>query len=391
MKTLFELLCAFPLLHQAWLIVLQKKSIGGIDNINLYEYSRNVDKRLAALSEALRQRSWKPQPYLGVTIPKNKLENRELGLLSIEDKVVQQALKILIEPRLEKRFYSCSYAYRPGRGHLRAIKRTLHECKQTKNQWYLKLDIDNFFDTIDHNILFSRLKVAISDLEICRLVELCMTMGHVNLSMEWKKREKGIPQGAILSPLLANLYLTSFDQFVLSCTTSYIRYADDFVVWCETQDVAKSLHEKITKYLNVRLNLGLNPPVVGSVADGIEFLGVIVRNCSISISEDKQHKLCEQIRQIEIVDSKLSKRYLESLAGIHRYYATILPEKYVLSFTSALRMAISDWITSNSQYSKKNCLQFFRMFHSLVLRRRKINRSYQMSYNLEYQDARCLQ
>ncbi len=136
MKTLFETLCTIDHLKEAWKIVFHKKSAPGIDRITWQVYAEEAEKNMEMLSLSLQSHKWKPQPYLTVTIPKKDSSLREIGLMSIEDKVVQQAIKMLIEPILEKIFYTSSYAYRPGRGHLKAVRRTFHECHQQSNIWY---------------------------------------------------------------------------------------------------------------------------------------------------------------------------------------------------------------------------------------------------------------
>ncbi len=360
MKTLFNSLCNIELLTQAWLIVLEKKSAGGIDKISLEKYAQNANKHLFALLDKLQKKRWKPQPYLRISIPKKTSESRELGLLSIEDKIVQQAIKLLIEPILDKRFYNCSYAYRPNRGHLKAIKRAIHECKQIDNKWILKLDIDNYFDNIDHTILFSRLKNNILDEEICRLIELSVKMGKVSSSMQWEERQAGVPQGAVLSPVLANLYLTSFDQFVSNITKSYVRFADDFIIWCNTQEEAQTLHKKIEKHLKANLKLSLNTPIISEVSTGVEFLGIFINKFCATITEEKKEHLHTRIRQIEIKNSSLSGKYLKSLDGIFRYYSKILPKEYTIDFENTLRVAITDWIAKNSKYNKNELLKIFK-------------------------------
>lgn len=133
---------------------------------------------------------------------------------------------MLIEPRFEKVFLPDSYAYRPEKGHTKAVRFTLNIFRNKKYPYALRLDIDNYFDNIDHKVLFSRVKSIIPCSEILRLLELSTKMGMVSTKLQWEEIEKGVPQGAIISPILANFYLHSFDQFVLSRD---VKYADDDV------------------------------------------------------------------------------------------------------------------------------------------------------------------
>jgi retron-type reverse transcriptase len=219
-NTLFTKLCQETTLFEAWKIVKLKNSAGGVDGTTIAQFEQNLVENIRALETQLQERRWVPQPYLGIQIPKKDHEVRHLGMLSVGDKIVQCAIKLLVEPLFEAAFVGNSYAYRPSKGHTKAVRRTLHECMQTKNHVALRLDIDDFFDTMDHKILTESLHVLIPDEEIVRLLMLSVQMGSVSKSFKWSSRPLGAPQGAILSPLLSNYYLTPFDQFVTEHTSS---------------------------------------------------------------------------------------------------------------------------------------------------------------------------
>ena len=227
-ESLFDKLCKIETLLSAWKIVKQKGTSGGIDGRSIEEMDADIGNIIQEIQQELVSREWNPEPYLRISIPKNNSERRQLGLLSIKDKIVQQAIKILIEPRFEKIFVSNSYGYRPNRGHTRAIKFAKYCLQNKRYPFVLKLDIDNYFDTINHEILFKRVQSVVSDSEIIRLIQLCIKMGMVDKKMKWSEITEGVAQGAVLSPILANFYLHSFDQYILTRTKMYVRYADDF-------------------------------------------------------------------------------------------------------------------------------------------------------------------
>lgn len=166
-------LCQEARLYLAWNTVKAKGAGGGIDGVSVLEFEKEKRKQIPKLAEELRNGTWKPQPYLEIEVVKNKTpdEIRKLGMTSIRDKIVQHAIKSVIEPRFEKLFLGNSYGYRPGKGATKAIRRVLAECKAPYN-YVLRLDIDNFFDTIDHQILQKRLVAVGLDNEIVRLVML---------------------------------------------------------------------------------------------------------------------------------------------------------------------------------------------------------------------------
>ena len=202
--------------------------------------------------------------------------------------MIQQAIKILVEPRFEALFVPNSYGYRKEKGALLAIRCLRDKCKQKSLQYALKLDIDDYFDNIDHSILQKRVEAVVKDSEVVRLIMLCTKMGAVTKHNSWTEVTKGVPQGAVLSPLLANLYLSSFDQSVLSKTDEYIRYADDFVLLCKTEEDTRQLQETATQYLTEKLRLTLNVPEVRRIDDGFEFLGLSLADIRVRLVKRKK-------------------------------------------------------------------------------------------------------
>lgn len=154
-NSLFDQLCTEQGLLDAWRLVKSKNAAGGIDGISVTQYEKDIGRNITSLAEELRNHKWSPFPYLRVDIPKKDNEKRRLGMPTIKDKIVQQALVTLIQPNFERLFVNNSYGYRPGKGPVKAIHRTSSLCGCRRNTWVLCLDIDNFFDTIDHTILFS--------------------------------------------------------------------------------------------------------------------------------------------------------------------------------------------------------------------------------------------
>ena len=171
-KVLFNQLCSNTLLLRAWSLVKQKGSCGGIDGVTIAEFDECLGKNINKLISELKNKSWKPEPYLQIKIPKKQNEKRSLGLLSIKDKIIQQAIKLLIEPKFEKLFKKNSYGYRPGKGHSKAIGFTRNISQNKKCKFILRLDIDNYFDTINHELLFKRMYPIIADDEVFKLISV---------------------------------------------------------------------------------------------------------------------------------------------------------------------------------------------------------------------------
>ena len=340
-----------------------KGSAGGIDGISIDEFEKSKRKQILQLAAELKAGTWKPQPYLEIAVAKTKNpdEIRKLGMTAIRDKIVQHAIKSIIEPRYEKIFYGNSYGYRPGKGATKAIRRVLQECKNKKLLYVLRLDIDNFFDSIDHEILRNRLIATGTDAEIVRLIMLCLQMGKVRQdSREWVDSSLGTPQGAILSPILSNLYLHSFDQFAVSQGVPYIRYADDFLYLCENKETAEEILAKTEKHLKEKLKLELNQPTaIIELKDGFDFLGITIKNVQPTITEKKREDLCERINSLDFGIDGFTYKSCRTWDGISNYYAQLLPQSDLEFFDANLVKRLKAIIQEKGkEFGSKTNLQF---------------------------------
>lgn len=349
---LFQTLCTPTFLFEAWKAVKAKNASGGIDGISVVTFEDNLENYLREISESLKLGKWIPEPYLRIEIPKKEHEKRKLGLLSVKDKIVQQAIKILVEPYFENEFVDNSYGYRPNKGHYKAVQRTWSECKKKKYHFFLKLDIDDYFDTINHDYLAALVRRIIPDIEVARLIMLAIQMGVVSQNLKWQDTLTGVPQGAILSPLLSNLYLSGFDKFIRNQRVGYVRYADDFVILCSDFEEADRILDKVTIYLRDNLQLQLNKPIVKRTTEGIEFLGIFIREADLSITPEKQSDLKAKIDTLEITPKGIRTKDRQSLEGITRYYAQIVSQSYLRSLDDYLFEKIKTWTREHASEIK---------------------------------------
>ena len=363
MPTQFNALCQIPRLHLAWNTVKAKGAAGGIDGISIDAFEKDKRKQILKLADELKAGTWKPQPYLEIEVAKTKNpdEMRKLGMTAIRDKIVQHAIKSIIEPRYEKIFLGNSYGYRPGKGATKAIRRVLQECNNKKIKYVLRLDIDNFFDSIDHEILRNRLIATGTEPELVRLIMLCLQMGKVRqVSLEWVDTSLGTPQGAVLSPILSNLYLHSFDQFAISQGVPYIRYADDFLYLTDTKEKAEEILTKTEKHLKEKLKLSLNqPPAIIELTEGFDFLGITVKDKKASITEKKRADLCERISALDFGIDGLTHKSSKTWEGIANYYAQLLPQSDLELFDAKLVERLKTIIKEKGkEFGSKSNLQF---------------------------------
>jgi RNA-directed DNA polymerase len=212
-------------LKAAWKKVAANRGAAGVDRISIKRFRSNAQLYLQELERDLRSGAFQPSPVRRVNIPKDGKKTRPLGIPTVKDRIVQTALKMVLEPIFEKVFLESSYGFRPGRGckdALREVDRLLKE----GYTWIVDADVKNYFDTIPHDCLLERIREKVSDGKILNLIELFLKQ-EIMEDMKCWTPISGTPQGAVLSPLLSNVYLHQLDLTLYQNGYKMIRYADD--------------------------------------------------------------------------------------------------------------------------------------------------------------------
>lgn len=326
--SLYTSLCSTDILYSAWLRVKEKNTAGGVDKQTVQEYSVAVDRNIEKLITQLQTGSYIQQPYREVYIPKSDTEKRRLGLLTINDKIVQTAVTILVQPIIEKGFLNVSYAYRNNKGPVKAINQVKHLITNERYCWLVSCDIDNFFDSIPHEPLFGKLSSYLKSPGITELIRMFVTMGRVNSHHQWKDSRKGIPQGGVISPLLANFYLYPLDKQMVDNQYGFVRYADDFIILGRTEEEAIKAMNQAIEIITHQLGLSLNEkPAVIPVSKGFEFLGILFTDGLISLSEKKYNRLVEKMYDAAGIGKELiSSKLRETIQGISNFYGKLVPQ-----------------------------------------------------------------
>lgn len=334
MSNLYNEICKIENLLSAWMYIKGKGSTGGIDGVSIEMFEKDSENNLNLLSQELIAKRYIPLPYKEIKIPKDDNEFRSLSLPSIKDKIVQQAIREIIEPVLEREFLNVSYGYRKNKGPGKAILRVTHLINNEKRQWLTNCDIDKYFDTIHHNTLFNMLSEKLKDNEIVTLIRCFIKMGKVDTCMKWVDSAKGIPQGNILSPLLSNLYLHPLDKMMAERNYGYIRYADDFIVLSKTEREAYSALSNIRWFLKNKIHQQLNPnALVKHIESGFEFLGITFKENEKIISEKKLTEIKDKIKHAIETDTMESvEKTSETINGVANYYGQILGQQYLEDF-----------------------------------------------------------
>jgi RNA-directed DNA polymerase len=261
-------------LRAAWRRVRERNGCAGIDQVSISMFEKRVDKRIKRLSEQLEEGSYEPQAVKRVWIPKGGGQMRPLGVPTILDRVVQTSLRNAIEPIFERKFEASSYGFRPGRGCKDALREVVRRLKAGQ-RWVVDVDIEKYFDSIDRERLMDEVAKEIADGSVLGLIRQFLEQDVMEDAKRWSP-ERGTPQGAVISPLLANIYLHPVDVTMREEGYAVIRYADDMVVMCTTREEAERALAKLHELLTER-GLKLHPVktrvVDASERPGFDFLG----------------------------------------------------------------------------------------------------------------------
>lgn len=275
--SLYDKVYALPNLEWAWEKVRSRKGAGGIDRQTIASFERHKERQLSEIHRLLREKRYRPHALRRVYIPKGNGEKRPLGIPTIRDRVVQQALVNILEPIFEPGFHDCSYGFRPQRDTHQAIAQVRKGIAEGK-EWIVDVDIRKYFDTVNHELLLDAVNEEISDGSVLRLLRLFLESGVMEDGICTATAE-GTPQGGVISPLLANIYLNRFDWEMAEAGYAVVRYADDLVVICENEAEAHKAYAATTAIIEGSLRLRLHPEktrIVHHEKESFEFVGFLI-------------------------------------------------------------------------------------------------------------------
>jgi RNA-directed DNA polymerase len=256
--------------------VMENGGSAGVDRQSVREFAKYREKEIEGLQRELREQSYRPQAVKRVWIEKlGSKEKRPLGIPAVRDRIVQGALRHVIEPIFERDFAPQSYGFRPGRGCKDALRR-VEELLKSGYGWVVDADLKSYFDTIPWGRLMERVGEKIADGRVLALIEKMLKAGVMEAATGWQPTESGTPQGAVISPLLSNIYLDPLDWMMAQSGYEMVRYADDFILLCESESQAQAALEKVREWVT-REGLTLHPEktriVEASQPGGFDFLG----------------------------------------------------------------------------------------------------------------------
>lgn len=288
-------------LNKAYLQVLRNKGAAGIDGMDCDRLLGYLKEHGEQLTESIRRRTYRPNPVRRVEIPKDNGKKRQLGIPTVVDRMVQQAIAQVLTPIYEPQFSKGSYGFRPHRGGKMALFKAT-EIVSRGYHYAVDIDLERFFDTVNHAKLIEILQRTIKDDAVISLIHKYLNSG-VMVSGKYEETREGTPQGGPLSPLLANILLNELDKELERRGHPFVRYADDGLIFCKSRRAAERVKESVTRFIESNLKLRVNREKTESAYVGkLKFLGYgfYIRNgkCRLRLHQKTEAKMRRRLKAI---------------------------------------------------------------------------------------------
>ena len=253
---LLEQILSSTNLRKAWQSVRSNKGASGIDHIKVEDFIAHIRPHWMKMRDKLVDGSYKPSPVRRVYIPKGNGESRPLGIPTVQDRLIQQSMSQVLQSIFDPLFSDHSYGFRPRRDAHGAVRKA-QEYVASGKSWVVDIDMQSFFDEVNHDLLEERLEAQVSDRRVLRLLRKYLRAGVIEDGV-LIPTNKGVPQGGPLSPLLSNIYLDPLDKELEKRGLSFCRYADDCNIYVSSEKAAQRVYDSVTKWIERELRIPVN-------------------------------------------------------------------------------------------------------------------------------------
>ncbi len=343
---IFEKIYDTDNLQTAWSHVRAAKSPAGIDRVTYTDFGKNLSSNLHTIQKQLQNETYQPLPVVVFEKKKEKGKPRPIGISTIRDKVVQQAVVRVITPLFDKNFLPCCYAYRPGHSALDAVNKAGRLIK-AGHVWALQMDVETFFDTINHDIVLDLIKRTVDEKPLMRLISRLLK-AKIFREMGLFDNTVGSQQGSGLSPLLSNIYMHPVDHFLWEkYKDTYLRFSDDITLFSDEKEKLEQAQGIIEQCLNqLKLSVNKSKTLMTHLSSGIVYLGYYMdvrgRGPDKKSTDQLQHRLSDfdRLRKTDPFSEKLSE-ITAIIRGWYGYYKTLRPVKppNILSVIALVKLA----------------------------------------------------
>jgi len=378
---IFNIVYSGAFLHHAWLNVKSNRGARtpGVDGTTAEDYAEDLEENLKGLRQKIKSGAYRPKPVRRTYIPKSETEVRPLGIPTVEDRIVQESLRLVLGPIYETDFSENSFGFRPNRSCHDAIQMVSYQMAPSVSSykhWVLDLDVKGYFDNVDHTELMYVLRDRVKDSEVQDLIWETLKAG-VEENGSVQVTGKGTPQGGVVSPLLANVYLNELDQWIQKWmdgkrggdeSWTYVRYADDFLIMTNgrkyrAQDMMKEVKDFLAEELH--LELSQEKSSLTHAQDGLSFLGYDLQadptsgGCKKYVPQDAREYVQERIKEATSgetdISASLKIRSINSVVrGWANYYKYCSDAAMVFHDVDRLLWhRMMDWLAEKHKCSKK--------------------------------------
>lgn len=358
----------------------------GVDGIDVKGFGEHLMNNMYRIRDELRNGNYEPQAVRRVYIEKGDGTRRPLGIPTVRDRVVQQALLNVLQPIFDPHFHPSSYGYRPGRSAHHAIAKAERFTRKYGLRHVVDMDLSKCFDTLDHEFILTAVNERVSDGKVLNLLRVFLKTGVLE-DGRIEYSETGSPQGGIISPLLANIYLDKFDQYMKSLGIRIVRYADDILIFAESRSEAGSYRAQATKFLEGELKLEVNQKKTHlcELSKGIPYLGIILRGYGVSVSRKSIRKFKDKVRQLtpRNYGDKWS-YYLNRLNDLLRGYSLY----FRIALSKQLFSRLMSWVRRRVRMMKMKSWKSWRGLHK-QLRRMGYQGSFEKISVTRWRNSNC--
>lgn len=314
-----------PLLRDSFKAVKRNRGAAGIDKVSIKMFEANLADNLRALMQDLKDGSFAPFPLRRAYVPKNKTELRPLGIPAVRDRVAQEVVRRLLNPIFEPLFHDSSYGFRQGRNCHMAIRQAL-ALHHHGLRVILDADVQAFFDNLPQPVIMRAVAAEVADGNILRLVQKFLRSGVMENGV-FKPTTIGTPQGGVISPLLANIVLNQLDWQLHAQGFNFVRYADDFVVICQSHTQAEgALHFVQQVLATLGLQLSAEKTRISTFREGYSFLGFVLSSYTRRMRPKSLQKFKDKVRWLTLrhhnFEAKVIEKLNRVLKGTSHYFAT---------------------------------------------------------------------
>lgn len=297
-ENILERIVDYANIDKAYRQVKSNKGCGGIDGVNALELRNWIGENFYSMQESLLSESYQMSPVMKKEIPKPFGGIRMLGIPTVKDRLVQQAIYQELNRYYEPLFSDYSYGFRSGRNAWQAVRQASHHVANGK-EWIVDIDLENFFDKVNHDRLMQRLSKGIGDKRLLRLINSCLKSGVMEGGLV-EQRTKGTPQGSPLSPLLSNIVLDELDRELERRGLSFCRYADDCNVFVSSRKAGERVLESLTQFIEQKLKLKVNKSKSGvRQSSRVKFLGyTIMQGGGIRVADASIKRFKSKVKEI---------------------------------------------------------------------------------------------